>query len=161
MKNIVAFFSLALTTLVLLGCTGQKRPEGMPALVPCSIKVTQEGTSLADATVSITPIGGDAKWTADGRTDSSGLAKMYTWSLHEGVVPGKFKVVVGKVETETLPPQSSDDPTPSKTPDSFNLVEEQYGELGTTTLEIEVAKGTKEYTVDVGKAVRNKILERH
>lgn len=162
MKYLSCLFSFVLIVLLsTAGCSSQKRPDGMPALVPCEVVITQEGKSLADANVSLLPVDTSGKWNASGSTDVAGKAKMFTWSSHEGVAPGKYKVVISKVEIEKLPPRSSDSTEPSRSPQSFNLVEEVYGEADKTPLEIEVVAGKKEYPLEAGKVVRLQIAERH
>ena len=145
--------------LCLTGCSGQKYPDGMPKLVPCEITIQQEGQPLADAMVSLIPTQGDNKWSANGRTDDAGKAVIYTWGKYEGAAEGSYKVVVGKTHTDSAPQAASSDeetrrPQQDKT---YNLVEEVYSEASTTPLEIELKKGTKEFTLDAGKAIKKLI----
>ena len=108
-------------------------------------------------------------WNTLGVTDTSGKATVYTLDRHKGAVPGKYKVIVSKEEYDSgdpLPPEyRQGQPVPPEVlrglrpVASYNLVEAQYGSETTTPLEIEVSKGTRTHTVDVGKAVRIKIDE--
>jgi len=150
-----------LTTMLLplFGC-GEKLPPGMPTPVRCEIFVTQDGNPLEGAMVRLLPMDGGT-WVAIGSTDASGKATVYTMDRYKGAVPGKYKVAVNKSETEEVPPAGSEAyrriESRGGSLDSFNLVEEQYGDAQTTPLEIEVKRGMPTHMVDVGEAVRVKI----
>jgi len=157
------FLVLTAVALPLTGCGGKQLPPGMPPPVPCEIIVIQEDKPLEGAVVRLHPVDdSNSSWTAMGRTDASGKAVIYTLDQYKGAVPGKYKVIVSKTETEDPgPPVPSAEAQGRGRPlGSFYLVEEQYGTASTTTLEIEVAKGTPTHTVDVGKAVRIRIDNR-
>lgn len=139
-RDLPMFLVLTIMVLLLTGC-GKKLPPGMPSPVPCEIIVMQEDKPLEDAVVRLQPTD-NSSWTAAGRTDSSGKAIVYTMDQYKGAIPGKYKVSVSKTVMEAA--------------DGFYLVDRQYGSASTTPLEIDVAKGTAAYTVDVGKAVRIK-----
>ncbi len=140
-----------------IGCS-EKKPDGMPPLVPCTVTVTQGGAPLANANVTLFPLDG-SQWTANGSTDGSGKAVMFAWGSHQGAPVGKYKVTVAKMETDkaAVARSSSDEPSTDPPPNSYNLVEEKYGMKDSTTLEIEVVKGTTEYKVEAGAAVRELI----
>jgi len=148
-------------SLFLVGC-GERLPPGMPRPVPCRIVVIQEDKLLEDAVVRLAPIDGNT-WDAVGRTDTSGKATVYTMDRYKGAVPGKYKVVVRKTENTDPGVLSSEEFQRLQalgrdmSVASFNLVEAQFGDLEQTSLEIEVAKGTPDHTLDVGKAVRIRI----
>ena len=150
---------LALCVLIFLqtGC-GEKLPDGMPKPVPCEILVTQEGNPLENALVSLQPVG-DGKWSAIGNTDATGKAIVFTMDKYKGAVEGKYKVIVSKTETEQSkgPVSSNDAARRSTSLGGFYLVDEKYGNPITTPLEIDVVKGTIEYSVDAGKVVRIKM----
>ena len=137
------------------GC-GEKLPAGMPKPVPCTIVVTQEGQPLADAVVSLEPTD-DGKWGAIGKTDESGKAIVFTMDRYQGAVPGKYRVAVNKSETEKPTGQVTSSADKSTSLAGYDLVEEKYRSKVTSPLEIEVVKGTLEYPVDAGKAVRIKM----
>ena len=162
-RNLQIFLVWGTVVLLLTGC-GEKLPPGMPSPVPCEVIVTQEGKPLEGAVVRLHSLDdSNSAWTAVGRTDTSGKVTIYTLDQYKGAVPGKYKVIVSKTETEepTGPAVSSEEALRRDTSlASFYLVEEKYGMASTTTLEIEAVKGTSTHTVDVGKAVRIKIDER-
>lgn len=172
MLNRIVPVMIAITLLSMLvpgtGCSN--RPSGMPSLYPCKITVTQDGAPLADARVTMVNISdtetGDA-WTPAGMTDSSGVAVMRTNNQYDGAAAGTYRIVVEKIETE---PSRLGAPPPADSPEyeawadksanenlaQYALVEATYSS-SKTPHEIEVAKGSNEKTVDVGKAVKIKM----
>jgi len=155
--HLSALFILTALLLPFTGC-GEQYPDGMPPPVPCEIIVLQEGSPLGGAVVRLHPMD-DNTWNAVGRTDTSGKAILYTDDRFRGTVPGKYKVIVSKTETEEPGQVLSSEEAQGRDTSlaSFYLVEEQYGMASTTPLEIEVVRGTPTHTVDVGEAVRVKI----
>lgn len=160
-------FVLTVIALFLGGCGGEKIPPGMPKPVPCDVVVIQDDKPLGGAMVRLRSVDG-ASWTAMGLTDDAGKATLYTMDRFKGAVPGKYKALVTKRDYEPGDPipnlRPGEIPTPEMTQGlrpavSFSLVEEQYGSLETTPLEIEVSKKTRKHTIDVGKAVRIKIKD--
>jgi hypothetical protein len=153
-------FDLITTVLLVLSLTGCGRtnvPPDLPKLVSCQITVQQEGKPLVDASVSLAPQDG-SKWNATGSTNERGIAEMFTHGMYRGVAEGKYKVVVSKNES-TNPPLA---PTgqPQEKQKHFTLVEEIYGDPVKTPLEIDVVKGTIEYSVDSGKAIKKQLPDR-
>ena len=161
MKRYSSIFSITAIpylALFLIGCAGQKYPDGMPKLVPCEITLQQEGQPFADAVVTLIPADVENKWSASGRTDTSGKAIIYTWGKYEGAAEGTYKVVLNKTESVGAPPSASSEEEARRPPDKFfDLVEEIYGDKEKTPLEIELKKGTKSFSLDAGKAVRTPI----
>ncbi|MDR1492290.1 MAG: hypothetical protein LBT05_06185 [Planctomycetaceae bacterium] len=153
MKYTITTVSLLLLMVLVSGCGGSKLPDGMPPLVKCSVLVQQDKSPLADANVSLIPEDG-SKWNAAGSTDASGVVKLYTLSQYEGVPEGKYKVVVSKTETIPGIAGASDGSTKGTPDQNFNLVEPQYGDAAKTPLKLEIVKGTVNYEIEAGKAVR-------
>ena len=161
-RNLLICSILAALMLPFAGCGGEPLPPGMPQPVPTEIIVMQGGNPLEDAVVRLHPIE-EHSWTALGRTNASGRATIFTLDRFRGAVPGRYRVIVSKVETETLTltPEErmamrQQGPRSSSLP-SFNLVAEEFGNANTTPLEIEAVRGTPTHTVDVGEAVRIQI----
>jgi len=162
------FFQLFLCVLMLfvVGCGGEKKPEGMPALHKTTLTFTQDGVPLADATITLNPMdAANNQWPAGGTTDSKGVLKVKTMSKFDGAPAGKFKITVSKTETEgTLTSVESSD-APGARPAAgnvkmFNLIEKEYRFSNTTALELEVKPGKNEKTFAVGKAIREAIISR-
>lgn len=155
------FLTCLICLIPLFGCgpSGPARPPGMPKLVPLKLTVTQEGTPLEGAFVTLYPTDG-APWSSAGDTNAQGVVPLYTRGQFEGTAPGKYKVTVAK--TETTPLEFSGDP--EKDPEgyrkaeaqrkSFNLVDPVFSKESTTTLELTVETGKLAETLDVGKAVK-------
>jgi len=166
MSKHIAFICFAVTVPVFLGgCTSSSpKPAGFPDTVPCVITITQEGTPLPEAMVSLIPADGAKDWLTSAVTDSSGNAKIFTYGRAEGAPKGKYKVVVTKTETDpskfTMPNENDTaameryaQDTMNERLNSYTLVEAVYTDPGTTPLDLEItAKTTK--TFDVGKKVR-------
>ena len=164
-RDLQILLILIAMVLPIAGCGGEKLPPGMPTPVPCEIVVMQEGQPLEGAMVRLLPADGGS-WDAIGRTDASGKAVVYVMDKYKGAIPGKYKVIVNKIEQDDPGPVLSTEEYQALVAQgrntsvaSFYLVEEQYRNSSKTTLEIEVVKGTPVYTVDIGKAVRIKIID--
>jgi len=151
-----AFFALV---LVLPGCGGEQRPPGFPRLYPVSIKVTQEGTPLADATVSLRISDDSMTWSIGGRTDDQGVATLWTHGKFRGAPVGTFKVALDKVanegEDELLQALEREDGTAARIQvNSFSFVPAEYNSVETTPIEIEITSRSRMIEVDAGPAVR-------
>lgn len=161
--------SLLLVGLV-VGC-GEPRPEGMPALYPASVTITQDGQPLPDATVTLIPTDSTlARWPIGGVTDEAGITKLKTYIKFNGVPAGSFKVTVNKSLTtgdpkpvhpgaSATPQQLSEYDRAMKT-GSFQVtrvVAPKFRLPSTTSLSIDVSdKGPNEFPLDVGPAVSEK-----
>jgi hypothetical protein len=159
MNSLIRFSVLFIIVLCFSGCGGQTRPDGMPPLVPCSVLVTQEGVPLSEANVTFIPEDG-SRWSAAGTTNADGIAVLYTLSRYKGVVVGDYKTVVSKTKTIPGTVASSASYERSEPDKSFLLVEKQYDDPSVTPLRIQVVKGTRDYKVDLGKAVKIRLPER-
>ncbi|MGL4943233.1 MAG: hypothetical protein ACRC46_08575 [Thermoguttaceae bacterium] len=151
---------LALSLVLAFGC-GPKLPDGMPPIFPCVVVLTQDGKPLTDANVVLHPAD-NSNWNGVGSTDASGRARIFTSDKYEGAIAGKFKVTIRKIETEMPKPVSSSVAavTPPAAVKSYSLVDTKLGDKDTTSLEIEVKKGTKDYPLDAGKAARELVPDR-
>ena len=145
------FFLLPLL-MVSIGCNrGPAKPEGFPPLFPCTLTFEQEGSPLSGAVFSLLSVDDPSfKWSVGGITDEAGKAVLTTNGLHRGAPAGKYKITVRKMVVlarteETLKRADVIDPLLQK--------------AETTTLEIEIAKGDNEKTLEVGKAVSVPIIE--
>ena len=150
------------------GCSsGPSLPSDLPDLKPCVIAVTQDGAPLDGATVMLKSAT-ESQWFPGGQTDASGKVEIYTNGRYKGAPQGKYKIVVTKTEVDPskLGPAPPDDSpgygdwlekSAAEVRHSYSLIEKQYTNVETTTLEIDVAGGKTEKTVDVGKKVRDKI----
>ncbi len=144
---------------MLIGCGGPVRPDGMPALQPTTITVTQNGTPLAGATVTLHPqTGGLQPWGCGGVTDSSGNISPTTRGNFPGVAAGKFTVTVEKTDAD--PPIHVDGEMTAAQREAdnkrktYDLVDPKFADPKTSGLEIEITSGKNTKAIDVGAAVR-------
>lgn len=152
------------------GCS-EPRPEGMPELYPATITVTQEGTPLSGAAVTLIPQ--DAaltRWPVGGTSDDAGVVILHTYSTYPGAPAGTFKVTVNKTTHEGDPIPTH--PGPNATPqqlreydramktgkfEAFQVVAAEHRMPNTTKLSIDVSpSGPNTFTLDVGPAVKEK-----
>lgn len=93
--------SIPLLALVALqaGCGGTDRPDGLPDLVPYSVKVTYKGANVDGANVLFSPDSGE--YSAAGKTDQNGVAVMKTDGQYDGVPVGDYRVSVAKIDTKS------------------------------------------------------------
>jgi 5-hydroxyisourate hydrolase-like protein (transthyretin family) len=124
----------------------------LPPLVPVRITITQDGTPLADAAVTL--INNDtslSRWVVGGRTDASGVCNVCTQGKYSGAPHGSFKVLVRKEESEIVNDEQN----------FYDVVEEKYKTVLTTDLTLEVPNSGATQTFDVGKAIKKAIILAH
>ena len=98
-KRFLSVIVVMITLSWLAGCNSKPRPEGMPKLYPCTIKITdQDGNPIPQVTVMIVSDDPTFKWGASGATDASGIAKMKTLGEWPGVAAGAYKVTSSQWE---------------------------------------------------------------
>jgi hypothetical protein len=105
---------LALSALLCVSCSSQK--ADVPKTYSASIKITQNGTPVEGATVTLVPKEATGRG-ASGLTNASGVAQMALPGLTEGVVPGDYWVGVSKVKGEAA--------DASMTPEQFYQAQEE------------------------------------
>ncbi|MDO5552773.1 MAG: carboxypeptidase regulatory-like domain-containing protein [Planctomycetia bacterium] len=145
---------------ILCTACSEKLPDGMPKLYPVSVKITQDGAPLADASVSLVPNDPNlSRWPVAANTDASGTAKLYTYG-YPGCPEGSFKVTVTKTEATGGGTDGNPAISQSKTPTRiYWLVEKSFRTADTTPLSLEVKSGKNaESTFDVGKPAREEKL---
>ncbi len=157
MKNHLLF--LFVLALLLPGC-GPDVPDGFPKLYPVSIKVLQEGKPLDDAAVLLRIADGSMTWSVGGKTDTKGLAVLWTHGKYKGAPVGKFKVVLQKVFNEGEKEMNEavdrgDYATANKIQvKSFSYVRDEYTSVATTPVEVDISRKSRVIEVDAGPAVR-------
>ena len=148
--------------MLLSGCSGDKRPAGFPKLYPVSLKVMQEGTPLADASVSLRISDDSMTWSIGGRADEQGIVVLWTHGKFRGAPAGKFKVAVEKVfnegEKEMIEAADRGDIAAANKiqVNSYAFVKDEYTAVKTTPIEIEITKKSKVIDIDAGPAVKIK-----
>ena len=151
MKSKIAAVLLCFVAVSIVGCSGERRPDGFPPLYSASVRIVQDGTPLEGATVFLFPTDGTSpKWGTMGFTDSNGKAVLATHGKFSGAPEGEYLVIVEKKENVTSPHRGD-----GTAVESFLLVEQQYGNKETTPLKIQIQKrGQNHEEFDVGKPVR-------
>jgi len=162
---------LAYACVISGGCGGEKLPPGMPKPYPVTITITQEGTPLEGASISLTPADSANTWSAVGATDESGKAVIQTSGKYKGVVPGKYYVIVSKFEALEnvvslegkeidVKTEKGENKMKTKVLGGYDLIDLKFSKFSPNAETIEVQAGKNEKTIDVGPAVRiERILE--
>ncbi|MDR3197731.1 MAG: hypothetical protein LBU34_07660 [Planctomycetaceae bacterium] len=157
-----------LTVVFSMGCGNERRrPEGMPKLYRCTLRLTQEGIPLANAVVSLHSVSQTFSWTVGGRTDENGTAEIFTDSYFKGVPEGDFKIVVHKSEIVTpkppdVLPQSEEEISRifthiNRNIHEYSLVDIQFTDVKKSPLILTVKKSKNNETFELGEKVRFKI----
>ena len=112
-----AFVSLCLVLAFGWGC-GKKRPDGIPDLYPASVIVKNGGSPIEKVSIVLIKTNSsssEGSWSANGMTDSSGVAKIKTsqgdW-VGNGVPAGEYTVFMNKrpdFTSEPIPPELEGD----------------------------------------------------
>jgi len=152
------------------GC-GKKQnlPDDMPKPFPTVITVIQDEKPLEGASIALIPADASNSWHAGAMTDTTGNASLKTLNQYEGVVPGKYRIIITKRESDksrfTSPPDQATDPqgyakfmqdSAREKLDNYDLIDPKFGKISADTEMIDVVEGKNEKTIDVGKAVRQK-----
>lgn len=111
----VSLLALSISLGVLAGCSGAGGPT-LPGTVPVKGVVIVDGKPLANATVSLIPVGGTQGIGSAAYTDKDGKFEMKTSSGSTqgvGAPPGKYKVMLSKMlnkDGTDFPPDSKEGP---------------------------------------------------
>jgi len=168
-QELNVLFLLSILFLSLIGCGESGFPPDMPQPYPATVTVTQDDQPLADASVVLVPMDPTNTWYAGGTTDATGKAVLQTHAKYNGVVPGKYFIIVSKFEPTKVEGKAAIDPETDPEgyakamsaggdvrtgSGGFDLVDPKFGKASPgITIEV-TAGGANEQTVDVGKAVR-------
>lgn len=141
-----------------VGCgSAPDRPENMPPLLPVQVKLLQDGTPLAGASVRLVPNGASSSWYTGGTTNDQGIAEVHTHGKFSGAPAGKYKLVVTKFETPSATSSTLENLNqPTSKDATYDLVDPKFGNPSKTTLELEVTEGQADHEFDLGPAVHVK-----
>jgi len=133
------YIILSVTFVAFVGCQRlPERPDGMPELTRCTIRVTFGGERLQGVGVLLQPTNIQASnWPAGGQTDAEGNAVMKTSAYYNGVVPGEYFVIFQKYAEPEL--RRDGMPLPARP-----LIPIKYSKVSTTE-KIVVTEEQKEY----------------
>ncbi|MDR2115544.1 MAG: hypothetical protein LBP87_04105 [Planctomycetaceae bacterium] len=159
-KITVLIVLLNFVILILAGCGGPLKPDGLPALYPVTLVVTQDGKPVTDMIISLRSTDPEVTWAIGCRTDENGHAPIRTHGEFTGVPLGKYKVVLAKQENEgyeeyVAAKNRYDEKAAEKIDVKFfSCVEEKYNAPETTPIEIEITPQSKIIEIDAGPLVR-------
>ena len=155
-NNLIGLIFCLLTLSLLTGCGGEKKPEGMPNLFPCTITLTQENAPLEGANVmAVSDDPQLARWPVTGITDANGSISFVTYGKFKGVPEGDYTLLVIKEETVEQKPKVVDATEHRQGPVKFySLVDPKLGEKNSSTLKIKVEKKKNHFEFDTGKKIR-------
>ena len=137
----------------------------MPQTYPTKITIIQDEKPLEGASIALIPMDASNSWNAGGITDASGNAALKTLTKYDGVVPGKYYVIIKKlwVDADKKVPDKETDPagyekwlveSAKETLAGYDLVDLKFSKISPDAETIEVTAGKNEKSIDVGKAVR-------
>jgi len=138
---VLGFVILGLGSVVAAGCGG--RGDGRPARVPFQARVLLADAPVAEAVVVLAPEG--AGHAATGVSDAAGHVVFSTFASGDGVVPGRYGVMISKTRSGGGAVVSSDDPAydPAKAAaaigTSRDLLPPRYKTPATSGLSVEVS----------------------
>jgi hypothetical protein len=147
-QPVVCRFTLCLFGLAIaVGCTGS---AGLPNTVPVSGKVTYKGQAVNGATISF--IGDKGLRPATAITGADGSYELNTLDA-KGAMPGKYRVVVNKMDNPAGPARQMTPEEAAKSMDDAakeankplaqpkNLLPAKYSDAAKTPLNFEVKSG--------------------
>jgi hypothetical protein len=148
--------SLGLLLVVETGCQ-ETVPSDIPQLYPVTVTVMLNGTPLPEASLSLKMVDHDTGLAIVGKTDSSGIAQLWTQGRYRGAPAGKYKVTVRKsalvegATSKTPPPNDPKELDAYKRKveaerKSYPAIEERFSKMEKTVLEMEVVPNQKNVT---------------
>jgi hypothetical protein len=127
---------VALGVICLTGCGKPANPNGVET-TPVTVRVTHKGQALPGAIVTFVAEGGS--YSSHGVTDAGGKAVMGTFGDNDGVVPGKYRVTVRKIQVgESSAASDAADPGPTAVK---SLIPEHYSQASKSGLTATIAPG--------------------
>jgi hypothetical protein len=138
--------------VVVAGCSKSADPN-RPKTVPVTATVTYQGKPVEEATVMLIPTVPKSNG-ATGKSDASGATKFTTFDAGDGVVAGKYNVVISKTTVQGAPTEEESRKYVEKgqQPPLGKIVEglpEKYKSETTSGLTADVAEGTTELKFDL------------
>ena len=170
-RMLFSALALLLPVLLLSGCGGPVRPDGMPDLVKATVTVTQDGQPVEGVHLTLFLDGPGKNWTVFGDSDSTGKVTFCTHSTDfKGAPAGSYIVTAEKVE---VTPSQFDNIEVSNMEEaqeieakrraeyrpSYDLVNPELKTRETTTLTLSItASGCDPATLELGAACREMFI---
>jgi hypothetical protein len=137
--RVIAILLFCILTIIFAGCRRlPPPPEGLPDLYSCKVTVTFGGEIIDGVNVSLSSVDSNYKWSAGGRTDKNGVAKIQTSFAFPGAPKGQFKIGFDKFRSE-------DDAAGNRIQVSY--IPLKYSRYNTTEI-IEIKEGKNEFSFD-------------
>lgn len=143
-----------LMAAIMLTSCSEKKPEGLPALYPCKIKVVQEGAPLSG--VSIFLKSSESKFPSTGTTDSGGTAEIFTMGKYSGVPEGEFIITLEKriSDPEKVEPEVKDGVLVYPNAKLYSLLNPDLGDTNKSPHKIKIENKNNFIEIDAGKKVK-------
>jgi hypothetical protein len=109
-----------------------------PATLPTTVTVTLNGQPVGAARVIFVPLVA-GRHAAFGLSDADGKARLTTFELGDGALPGPYRVTISKTLLDVTGPK----------PELRCLLPPQYASPETTGLSVEVAVGANDFAFDL------------
>lgn len=159
MRNFIFFiFAIALAFQAGCGNRGPVRPADLPKLHPVNITITQGGTPLMGATVTLLSKTPATYSSASAATDASGVAVPRTYGF-AGVPEGQYTVTVAKTAVEGATEQMDGNTKILVGGKIYQYVDSKYLDADTSPLSIDIKAGTTNETLDIGAPAKEFIAE--
>ncbi len=154
--SICKIFLLLTAVTAAVGCGGEKKPNGLPNLFPCTLTITQENSPLENATVLAIPDDSSLdKWPISGTTDAAGIVSLITYGKFNGIPEGSYTILITKEEIVEKKIDRPDDSEHHQGPVKFySLVDPKMGEKETSPFKITIEKKKNHFDLDAGKKIR-------
>jgi hypothetical protein len=145
MKFRLFILTISFLLLSMIGCGGKSRPENMPALQPCTVKVVMAGTPVEGAIVSFSPESG--QWFGNAITDSTGTAKILTQGKFAGIPQGTYKILISKSVSSN--PNWIRQSEEEQEPPTIHHIDLKFSDTVKTPLSCEVKEGNNHFDFEV------------
>ena len=170
-RMLLSALALLLPVLMLSGCGGPVRPDGMPDLVNKQVTVTQDGQPVEGVHLTLFLDGPGKNWPIFGDSDASGKVTFCTQSTDfKGAPAGSYIVTAEKVEAtpsqydnvEVNNMQEMQELEAKRRAEyrpSYDLVDPALKSQATTTLKLSITKDAIDpETLELGSACREMFI---
>lgn len=145
---------MIMAAAILMTSCGEKKPQGLPELHPCKIKVVQEGAPLAGVILYLK--GASTKYPLSGTTDQEGIAEIVTMGKYSGAPEGEYTVTLEKriSDPEKIEPKVEAGVLVYPNAKLYSLLDPKLSDEKKSPHKITVEKKSNSFDIDVGKKVK-------
>ncbi len=153
-KTFLGYCLMIMAVAVLMTSCGEKKPEGLPDLYPCKIKVVQEGAPLSGAILYLK--GSSSEFPSSGTTDQEGIAEIFTMGKYSGAPAGEFTVTLEKriSDPEKVEPKVEAGVLVYPNAKLYSLLDLNLRDEKKSPHKITVEKKSNRFDIDAGKKVK-------